>query len=71
MVDLRSDTGPEVKDASGTNTINWEGNVVDTIYGGAGDEQITGNASANMIGGSGAADTLVHNCYHRRKTKEG
>ena len=58
IVDLISGAGPEAKDASGTNTINWDGSVVDTVYGGNGDDQITGNASANLILGDGGSDTV-------------
>jgi Ca2+-binding RTX toxin-like protein len=61
IVDLRSGTGPEAKDASGTNTVNWKGNVVDTVYLGAGDDQITGNAAANKINGQEGDDRIYVN----------
>jgi Ca2+-binding RTX toxin-like protein len=58
IVDLRSGAGPEAEDKSGTNTINWDGNVVDTVIGGTGDDHIMGNASANLITGSRGDDTI-------------
>ena len=58
IVDLRSGAGPEAKDESGTNRINWEGNVVDTVFGGAGDDRITGNASADKLYGKTGADII-------------
>jgi Ca2+-binding RTX toxin-like protein len=53
-----SGSGPEAKDASGTNTLNWDGNVVDTVYGGAGNDNITGDASANALFAGTGADTV-------------
>jgi Ca2+-binding RTX toxin-like protein len=58
IIDLTSGTGPEVRNASGTNTINWEGNVIDDVQSGYGDDEIMGNASANLIVGAGGADTI-------------
>ena len=58
IVDLRSGAGTEAKNESGTNTIDWEGNVVDSVYSGAGDDRITGNALANVISGNRGADTI-------------
>jgi Ca2+-binding RTX toxin-like protein len=58
IIDLTSGTGPEVRNASGTNTINWEGNVIDDVQSGYGDDEIMGNASANLIGGAQGDDTI-------------
>jgi len=58
IIDLVSGTGPEAKDKSGTNTINWDGNVIDTVHSGDGDDRITGNASANLILGNSGTDTI-------------
>jgi Ca2+-binding RTX toxin-like protein len=59
VVDLVSGTGPEAKDESGTNTINWEGNVIETVVSGNGDDHITGNAADNVINGNGGNDTIL------------
>jgi large repetitive protein len=40
---------PEVTDAAGTNTINWEGNVVFSVLGSDGDDTITGNDDSNTL----------------------
>jgi Ca2+-binding RTX toxin-like protein len=58
IVDLVSGPGPEARDASGANTISWDGSVIDTVSGGDGDDQITGNAVANRIVGGDGADTI-------------
>jgi Ca2+-binding RTX toxin-like protein len=58
IVDLKPGTGPEAKDESGTNTLNWEGNVIDTIAGGDGDDRFAGNASANVFFAGPGADTI-------------
>ena len=42
----------------GTNTIGWEGNTVDTVFAGVGDDHITGNASANLITSGRGDDTI-------------
>ncbi len=62
-VKLASGEGPEVKNASGTSTINWEANVVRHVFSGTGDDNITGNSLANVIYGgvgteSSGADTI-------------
>jgi Ca2+-binding RTX toxin-like protein len=58
IVDLESGTGPEAKNVSGTNAVNWEGNVIDSVFSGSGDDEITGNDSANSILGGAGADTI-------------
>jgi len=58
IVDLISGVGPEAKDESGANTINWDGSVIDSVFGGDGDDRITGNGYANRIGGGDGADTI-------------
>jgi hypothetical protein len=58
-IKLISGEGPEVKNASDTSTVNWEGNVIKEVYPGSGDDQITGNSAANVIDvRSGGADTI-------------
>ena len=58
VVDLVSGSGPEAKNASGTNTINWGGNVIFSVVSGNGRDHITGNALANVINANGGADTI-------------
>lgn len=58
VVDLRSGDGPEVRNVGGTNTIDWEGNTINEIDGGAGDDHITGNALANELFGGPGEDEL-------------
>jgi len=58
IVDLRSGSGPEAKNTSATNTIDWDGNVVDNVFSGTGDDLITGDASANLIIGNRGDDTI-------------
>ena len=59
IIKLLPGEGPEVKNASGTNTINWaENNAVQYVYSGSGDDQITGNAAANSIHARYGADTI-------------
>jgi Tol biopolymer transport system component len=50
-IDLTSDSGPkpEVSDPSATNTVNLDGNVIENVSGGGGDDTIKGNGSANSI----------------------
>ena len=56
---LSSGDGPEVKNASGTTTINWAANFIQRVESGAGDDQITGNLVANVISANhGGADNL-------------
>jgi Ca2+-binding RTX toxin-like protein len=51
--------GPEVKDKSATNTINWElASLFESVEGGAGDDEIKGDALANDIDGHTGADTI-------------
>ena len=61
IIKLDPGAGPEVSNARGTNTINWEGNLFNNeLYPGSGDDQVTGTASANEIFAStyGGADTI-------------
>jgi len=58
IINLTSGTGPEVTNTSGTNTINWEGNVIIGVSSGTGDDQITGNALGNDLFGHTGADTI-------------
>ena len=48
-IKLASGDGPEVSNASGTTTINWEGDFINDVYPGSGDDQITGNIYSNEI----------------------
>jgi len=59
VITLNAGEGPEVTDTSGTNTINWEGNVIYQVIGAEGDDQITGNALSNLLtGGPAGTDTI-------------
>jgi len=53
-------TGPEVTNASGTNTIDWGGaNVIEDVFSGSGDDHITGNFAPNYIyAGHGGVDNI-------------
>ena len=53
-------TGPEVANASGTSSIDWGGaNVIEDVFSGSGDDQITGNFAPNFIyANHGGADTI-------------
>lgn len=58
-VDLVSGEGPEVSDAAGTGTMDWEGDAVDDAYVfGDGDDRILGNDRANLLGSGGGEDTV-------------
>jgi Ca2+-binding RTX toxin-like protein len=58
-IKLISGEGPEVKNASGTNTIEWEAHAIAHVLSGTGDDHISGNASANTIASTaGGADTI-------------
>jgi hemolysin type calcium-binding protein len=49
-INLNSGSGPEVKNAAGTSTINWSDNVIENVSSySSGDDQITGNDAANLI----------------------
>jgi Ca2+-binding RTX toxin-like protein len=58
IIDLRTSEEPEVQNVSGTSTIDWEGNAINEVDGGAGDDEITGNELANMLFGGPGEDTL-------------
>ena len=52
-------TGPEVKNASATSTINWESTtLIRNVHSGDGDDTITGNFSGNTINGMQGEDTI-------------
>jgi Ca2+-binding RTX toxin-like protein len=58
-IKLLPGAGPEVKNASGTSTLNWESTtLVDNLYSGFGDDNITGNLLDNIIYGSQGSDTI-------------
>jgi Ca2+-binding RTX toxin-like protein len=60
-ITLNSDSGslPEVRDASGTSTVNWGGNVIMNAEAyGSGDDTIYGNGAANHLTGAGGTDTI-------------
>ena len=58
-IKLLSGNGPEVKNASATSIIDWEGHVIAHVYSGSGNDQITGNFAPNVINAtSGGADTI-------------
>jgi Ca2+-binding RTX toxin-like protein len=58
IVRLAPGDGPEVKNAGGTSTIAWEGNPVDVVYGGDGNDKITGNRFGNYLVGREGEDTI-------------
>ncbi len=60
IIKLDPGAGPEVKNASATSTINWEGNLFNNeVWLGGGDDQLTGTAAENEIFGDfGGADTI-------------
>ena len=59
IIKLIPGDGPEVTNASGTSTLNWDGNVINKVHAGGGDDQITGSFSANFIDArSGGADNI-------------
>ena len=53
---IPSASSPEVTD--GTNTLNWEGQVIENVFSGLGNDTITGNSDSNVLGGSGGNDTI-------------
>lgn len=58
VVKLVSGDGPEVKAAGGTGTVEWEGNAINQVSGGSGDDRITGNLAANFVNAGSGADTV-------------
>ena len=58
VIDLRPGPGPEVRNASATNTVEWEGSVIHGVSSGAGDDHITGNSLGNHLGGYTGTDTI-------------
>jgi Ca2+-binding RTX toxin-like protein len=51
VITLESDSGPRPEVSNGTNTINWDGNVIDNVNVslGSSNDTITGNSRANFI----------------------
>ena len=58
VVKLVSGDGPEVKTEGGTDTVEWEGNAIDQVSGGTGDDRITGNLAANFVNAGSGSDTV-------------
>ncbi len=60
VIKLIPGDGPEVRNARGTSTINWEGDLFNKeVWPGSGDDQVTGTASENEIFGDyGGADNI-------------
>jgi Ca2+-binding RTX toxin-like protein len=58
IVKLTSGDGPEVKNLSATNTVNWDGNVIESVNSGDGNDEIAGNTLANMIYAGAGNDTI-------------
>ena len=50
--------GPEVKAEGATGTVEWEGNAINQVSGGSGDDWIPGNSKANYINAGSGADTV-------------
>ena len=52
-------TGPEVKNASGISTIDWQGvAIIEDVFSGSGDDRITGNFEPNYISAGAGADNI-------------
>jgi Ca2+-binding RTX toxin-like protein len=67
IIKLFPSEGPEVTNLDGTDTIDWEGNPIEQVRSGDGDDEITGDSLANIlvahagndtINGSGGHDTI-------------
>jgi Ca2+-binding RTX toxin-like protein len=58
VVKLVSGDGPEVKTEGGGSTVEWEGNAINQVSGGSGDDRITGNLVANFVNAGPGADTV-------------
>jgi Ca2+-binding RTX toxin-like protein len=56
-VNLSSGAGNEVTD--GTNTVNWDSNVIENVVGGSGNDSITGNIDNNSLVGGAGNDSLT------------
>ena len=59
IVRLTSGPGPEMKNSAGTSTVNWDDNVIDTVYDGGGDDEIKGNGLPNFIHVDGSGTDTV------------
>ncbi len=58
-IKLVSGEGPEVKNASGTSTIDWQGvAIIEDVFSGSGDDRITGNFEPNHISAGAGADNI-------------
>jgi len=58
IIKLIPSGGPEVTNESGTSTVNWDGNTINKVHAGEGNDQITGSFSADIIFGGSGADTI-------------
>ena len=47
-----------MKNASGTSTIDWDGDVIDNAYAGSGNDTIMGNGAGNKTNGGGDDDVI-------------
>ena len=54
---LTAGAGPEAKNESGSDTVEWESGVIDLVVGGQGDDDITGSLSTDAIYANIGADT--------------
>ncbi|HEX5847839.1 MAG TPA: hypothetical protein VFY59_01480 [Rubrobacter sp.] len=57
-IKLSSGEGPEVTNLDGTDTIDWEGNPIEQVRSGDGDDDITGDSLANILVAHGGDDTI-------------
>lgn len=58
-IGLASGPGPELSTENGGDTLDWEGDVVDSVFASnPGNDLIEGNGRANMLAGFGRTDTL-------------
>ena len=67
-INMTSGTGPEVKNASETNTVNWDNDLIDAVFDGQGNDTIFGRdvgdniqalAGGIDVVGAGGGDDLV------------
>jgi hypothetical protein len=59
VVNLNAGPGPEVTNASGSNTLDWDENIIHGVGTGIGDDLISDNAFGNVLsGGLADADTI-------------
>jgi Ca2+-binding RTX toxin-like protein len=48
-INMNSGTGPEVKNVSGTNAVNWDNDLIDAVLDGQGDDTIIGRDVGDTI----------------------